>query len=105
MIAFFHRLVNTENGLRIAALLLFLPMFFFKPMSVRQIRRGPAVWKGNPREVRRCRRPVHHGAEPGLLHRTGARSMGADLATMQVENIFPGQHFDSTLMLLHNKSA
>ena len=31
--------------------------------------------------------------------------MGADLATMQVENIFPGQHFDSTLMLLHNKSA
>ena len=34
MIAFFHRLVNTENGLRIAALLLFLPMFFFTQGSI-----------------------------------------------------------------------
>ena len=34
MIAFFHRLVNTENGLRIAALLLFLPMFFITQGSI-----------------------------------------------------------------------
>jgi hypothetical protein len=41
--------------------------------------------------------------DPAPWHRINAVSVAGDVATVQVEDIFLGQHYDDTLTLLHHE--